>query len=703
MMDPIELLARDDKWYLGCGDGVLWAPTEPVWLDVPGYWDPALVYEHAMAPLFTVTVLDADGRELPLRARTRRWTPAELTLDYVLPGGLTATEVRTVHPGGIFASEWRLQPMRETRLHLVAWTAQPAPAIAGAAQWSDGAVRFTREIADGFTVRCELGSRGGGTSWGVARSDGEVGAPHWWTTPFVEQWRPEGLPRAAVSADADGVLFAAVHRAITVGADGASATFALRVAPDVVGSPRGAATGLPMPQAGTLGGISRKRWQELLARAPSFRCSDPYLESYYWYRWYGLWLNAVAPGAGNYAEPTVCEGTGPLHRASALGAPCHAREMRWLRDPSHARGALRTLFGRQRPDGSVPAWVGAGADGGEGGGAGDWGSAILAVDAVAPDDALIRELYPRLARHAQWLMAERDRDRSGLFDAGSARIKGVQATVYAYSLLRALERLAERGGEGQRAVEWRRHADVTAAAVRAKMWDADAGIFCDVDLKRRRRSKLPSAASFFPYATDLATAEHLGGLERTLLDPARFWTEFPVPSLPLGDPRFNPRGELEGKRRSAPFNGRVWPHANSHLVEALGRVAIAHAPHLREAAAQLLLRFVRMMFHDGDLSGANCHEHYNPITGHASRHRALDDVQQSWVVDLIVQYVLGVRPHGGGITVDPFPFGLDMAEMTGLHVRGRTLEVRVAGDRVRVRVDGREREGALGVAMEIDA
>jgi hypothetical protein len=705
MIDPIELLARGDKWYLGCGDGILWAPAEPVWLDAPGFWDPALVYEHAMAPLFTVAILDADGRALFLRARARRWTPAELTLDYALPDGMTATEVRTVHPGGILASEWRLQAMRETRLHLVAWTAQPAVALDGPAEWSDGALAFTREIADGFRVRGELGSRGGGTSWGVARSDGAVGAPHWWTTPFVEQWRPEGLPRAAMPADKDGVLFVAVHRALTVGADGASATFALRLAPIEPSVRRDGAARLPMPQAATLGGVSRKRWQQLLARAPSFRCSDPYLETYYWYRWYGLWLNAVAPGVGNFAEPSVCEGIGSMHRATALGAPCHAREMRWLDDPAYARGALRTILARQRPDGSLPAWVGAGADGGDGGGAGDWGGALLAVDAVAPDDALVAELYPGLARHAQWLMAERDRDRTGLFDAAGAgaRFKSVQATVYGYSLLRALERLAPRAGDTARAVEWRRHAETTAAAVRGKMWDAEAGVFMDVDAKRRRRSKLPSAASFFPYATDLATAEHLGGLERTMLDPARFWTEFPVPSLPLGDPRFNPRGEVEGRRRAAPFNGRVWPHANSHLVEALARVSISYAPHLRPIAAQLLQRFVRMMFHDGDLAGPNCHEHYNPITGHASRHRALDDVQQSWVVDLIAQYVLGVRPHDAGITIDPFPFGLDMAELTGLRVRGKTLDVRIAGDQVRVSADGRVREGPLGVALEIDA
>ena len=38
-MDVIESLARDDKWYLGSGDGIIFAPPFPLWLDAPGFWD----------------------------------------------------------------------------------------------------------------------------------------------------------------------------------------------------------------------------------------------------------------------------------------------------------------------------------------------------------------------------------------------------------------------------------------------------------------------------------------------------------------------------------------------------------------------------------------------------------------------------------------------------------------------------------------
>ena len=82
-------------------------------------------------------------------------------------------------------------------------------------------------------------------------------------------------------------------------------------------------------------------------------------------------------------------------------------------------------------------------------------------------------------------------------------------------------------------------------------------------------------------------------------------------------------------------------------------------------------------------------------------YRGLDDVQRSWVADHIISYVMGIRPHDGGITVDPFPFGLERAEISRIHVRGRALEVRIAGSRVVVSVDGETRETTLGEPLEI--
>jgi hypothetical protein len=733
MIDPIELLAREDKWFLGCGDGIVFAPPFPLWLDAPGFWDGATMYQYSYAPLFTVTCVDEEGREIAMRAASRRWTPAELTVEYELANEATATEIRTVHPDGIFVSEWRLRGVPGPALDLVAWTAQDSATLEREGTRWGGGLSFTRSVVDRrqipLRVRAELACMGGANSWLAMLSEHTTSQPRWALTPFGEHWGHDGLSRQ-VRLDGlarEGLLYAAVHRRLRVEGQATSATFAMRLAladavlrtvdrsPDLHG------------HSATPAGASHRRWQDLFALAPSFRCSDPYLETYYWYRWYGLWLNAVAAGAGNYVHPATCEGIGVFHEPIAYSAQCHARELRWLRDRAHARGVFRTFFDHQKEDGSIHGRVYVNHLEGTDFYHANWGDALLALDVAEPDDAFLAELYPKLARYAEWLLRTRDREASGMLDvvdqhetgqeytprylavdasvdghewANGIRLKGIDVTVYGYALLSALRRLAPRvaGADGS---HWATLADRTATAVRSRMWDADTGMFSDVDPATGRRTGVRAAACFYPYLTDLATREHLLGLERSLFDSARFWTAFPVPSLSLDDPLFNADAEWKGKRHARPWNGRVWPMTNSHVVDGLARTAIAYAPHLRQVTSQLLLRFVRMMFHDGDVKRANCFEHYNPLSGRPSIYRGFDDHQHSWVNDLIIQYVLGIRPHAAGITIDPFPCGLELAEISGVEVRGIRLDVRVQGERVRLTAPGIVRESRIGVPMEI--
>jgi hypothetical protein len=724
MVEPLELLARDDKWSLGCGDGAIFAPAAPLWLDVPGFWDGGTIYQTEVAPLFTVAVLDEEGKELALKLQSRRWTPAELTLEYRLSNGVTATEVRTVHPGGVFISEWRLRALRTARVQMVAWTAQPdgrAPALGS--DWP-GTIRIERPAADAdghaTPLVVELSMTGVPSSWGAYVGASAQPHPRWAQTQFPERWRGEGLPRELrVPRDATGgTLVAAVHRACMVGGNGASATFAMRVVPareDL--APREAAPPVAGRQ-GTLGGVSRRRWDALLGTAPTFRCSDPYLETCYWYRWSGIWLNSVTTAAGAYQEPVLCEGPGERHmpRAAAIGTA--VRELRWLDDPGRARGALRVFLARQGADGALPARVPLDSAGARGWEPAPWGEALAALDASAPDDAFLAEVYRPLAKHAEWLVRERDRDATGMFDAfadpaaseGSPRfagrplgspLKAIEATTWAYTLFRTLERVAPRAGAPDDALRWRVFAERTMRAVREKMWDPAEGLFRDFDARAGERSHVRAAAGFLVYATDLANADHLSGLERNLLDPDRFWTAFPVPSVSLDDLSFTPYGERGGEGDPAPRGGRAIPFTTSAVIDAAARAAVAYAPHLRPNVATLLHRFVRLLFHDGDLGRPNCYPDYNPFTGHPSLATGADDHLLAAVNDLIIQYVLGIRPHANGITIDPFPFALDHAELRGVHVRGKVLDVVVSGERVSVTADGVKREERLGTRMEL--
>ena len=678
MIDPVEHLARDDKWQLGAGDGTLFAPRFPRWLDAPGFWDGAAVHRKMVAPLFTVTVLDDEGHEIAARVTARRWTPAELTLQYRLGQGITATEVRTVHPGGIFVSEWRFAAYQPVRIHLVAWTAQRASRIErGSARWN-GALQFVvaakgdDEDASPLRVRAELACVGGAASWSAVRSEEKVPEPSWSLTPFVEQWRGGMLPRA-VRADADapegGTFFAAVHRTLEVEYAGASATVAMRLVPDDAAAPAEARA----PRLGTFSHASRKRWGDYFASVPVFRCSDPYVETLYWYRWYVMRVNANAASAG------------------AANAPARIRELCWSGEPLAAREALRAALSKPAP--------------------GDWGAALLALDESWPDDAAAREFFPSAVAAAEWLLAERDREESGMFDiarddpslevrraeSGTGRIKGIDSTVYAYRLFRWIERTAPlANAEGAR---WKALADRTRAAVRETMWNPAIQLFGDVDAKSHAGTNVKHARCFLPYGTDIADAPHLAGLETHLLAPAEFRTAFPVPSLAADDPRFSDGGEWLSRRAADPWNGRVHPAVAAEVIGAIAHVARSYAPHLRERAAGLLRRFIRMMFHDGDLHRVNSFEHYNPFTGHASVFLGGDDAPNVWLVDLIVRLVTGIGGARDGVAIDPLPLGLEYAEITGVRVSGRIVDVRIDGETLTATVDGAKSTGAIDTAM----
>jgi hypothetical protein len=292
-----------------------------------------------------------------------------------------------------------------------------------------------------------------------------------------------------------------------------------------------------------------------------------------------------------------------------------------------------------------------------------------------------------------------DADRYGW--ENRIRLKGVDVTVYAWQLFHALAGLAPRGGiEGAR---WKAQADKTALALQKKMWDTKGGVFSDVNPLTGKRTGVRAAVSFYPYFTEMVGAPHLAGFVQNLFDPRQFWKPFPVPSSSGQDPLYDPDAAWKGKRMNCPWNGRVWPMTNSHIAEAIAHVATQHVPALRAHLVEFLTKYVRMMFWNGDASRPNCFEHYHPVSGRPAAYRGIDDYQHSWVNDLIVQYVVGLRPGGEGLfVVDPMPFALDGFEAKGLPMQGASVDVAREGNQLLVRVNGREAaRGHMGEPIQV--
>jgi hypothetical protein len=193
----------------------------------------------------------------------------------------------------------------------------------------------------------------------------------------------------------------------------------------------------------------------------------------------------------------------------------------------------------------------------------------------------------------------------------------------------------------------------------------------------------------------------VAGLKQNLLNPKSFWTDFPAPLASRDGASHRAEAELAGARPGGLGLARSWPMSNSRLVDVLAAASRLGAPTLRKHAGDFIKRYVRMMFHEGDLRRPNCHEHYDAVTGHASVYRGFDDCQHSWVADHIISYVAGVRPHATGVTIDPFPCGLEQLTLSGVRVRGRALEIRIVGDRFTVISGGDRHESTLGEAVEL--
>ena len=719
-LDPLELLRRRDKHYLGAGDGFLFAPTRPRWLDRPGFWDGGRVFLYPVEPLFTVSFVAADGRERALRQMHRVWTPAELVVSYSA-GGLELEERRVVLPGGRFLSEWRVTNglTEPAELTVVAWTAQEGRLVTARDALSAGGrgITFCRtasaesgEIGLRATLSFDLETAEG---WAVYETEEEPGhpiEPEWARTPFRDRWQHPVLPQERrlaplFSPDERRLVYAGLSRRVRLGAGEADAfTVAMQVLPlEPTLQPLAAKT---VPAPGRASAHSRTAWQQYFAAAPTLGGSDPYLERCFPYRWYGLRLAGLDP-AGQLGSPTIAADVAARHCAIAESVWGQVRELRWLADPARARGILRSFLARQDEAGRLPDRLLLDRTAPRGVQLADWGGSLLAVDEVHPDDDFLAACYVPLCRYAACVDRERDAEGSGLFEAAASgdggRRKGVALTVYQYRLRRALAVAAGRIGRSDEAGAHAAAADRIAESVRGRLWDRDTEMFLDLDPGSGRPAPTKLVTSFYPYMTDLAGAEHLAGLERHLFNRAEFWRPVPVPSLAACEPGYSPDGEMDGVRRNRPVNGRVWPAANCHIAEALARVALALDPRYRERAGEFLQRFVRMMFSDGDPTRPNAYEHYSPETGRPSAWRGLDDVQQGWINDLLIRYVAGVRPDGAGLVVDPLPCGVDRLDLERLPYRGRRIGVAIAGGDVKVTVDGTvAAEGPFGGALVVE-
>ena len=768
----IAALARDDKWFLGGLDGVVWAPPFPRWLHRPGFWDPVHLLQHEVGPGFSVALVGSDGRENPLRRPARGpgggepepgwWRPGRLVAMWADERGGLVEERRQVLPGGILESAW--DAPRDFEGHLVAFTAQPADATDGVEPTKDG-VGWTRTVSDRrgqeLALRMELAGSVFFAWRRVAPSEGHV-APEWRHSPFAEGDGAPESPAAAGGGPASGPDAGPnfdlasdpnsgpdAHRAgwiwIAValplgGIDGGgppAIRLTLRPPSAEPGSPAPTipAPASPAPTSSTPPPHeipAASAWESFFGGFPRFESGDPYLDRTFDYRIYGLGLNRIEGPWGPVRHPAIAEGPEYFHVPIAYSAQCHMMEMRWRKGGREAWGSLLNFIDNQRPDGSFHGRLYPERLEGTDFYHANWGDALLAVDDMHPDAAALVRCYEGLSRYARWLTAARDPEASGMFTVtnhfetgqeymsrymavdGEADVagwtprlclKGIDVTVYAHQLFRALASVARRLERPGDEAEWRGLEARCRRAIDGRMWSAEARLFTDVDGRTGERTGVKAAVGFYPLLTGEVDGARLDALLDHLEDPGTFGTRFPLPSSSVDDPRFSAEGIWRGKRRNCPWNGRVWPMTTSHVIEGLLRCwrggnsrANSRAGAL---AADMLHRFARMLFTDGDPSRPNCFEHYNPHTGRACHFRGIDDYQHSWILDLLARGFGGLHVDRSGVEVRPLPNGPARVSLGPVIARGRTVSVEVEPVRVNLKMDGERFEGPRDETLRV--
>lgn len=673
----LERSARADRWALGVGEALLWAPPVPRAPDVPGFWDDAHWHDRPLGPLFAVAVLDAEGRELAPRVVGRRWTPSELVTEYRFAQGLAGVETRTIHPGGVAVSEWRLTAHRPTRVHVIAWTAFPPGGWrCDGVRWGDGALTVPR--ADGLTVA--LAAPGTGVRWAAATGEADPSVPAWRRTPFVERWRGDGLGDT-VAVEDGGALFAAVQRPVQVTAGGATATLAARVgAADAPVATRGTGS-----RGGSFAAASRTRWTAQLDGVPALASSDPFLERWWWTRW-ATWMRL---GAG---RGVLAEGIGPEHRPRAAAAVEQLLGLRWHPDPAVAWHLLEAFVAAARPDdGAFPdrlfpaVWEGHDVAG--------WAAALHAVHTVHPDAARIAALGPAVARHVEQVHAAREAgDGWYRVRVGGSEQVGVDRTATMAHDAAALAALAPMFGADP--APWHARAEAARAAL-DRAWVDAAAWYADQTLDG---TPLPAtdAASALAFAHHPSRVEHLVA---ALGDPARFATPFPIPARAVSAPGFDPLRRGGTRRDGRPVPDRTSLVVNARILRVLAPAVAGGDTGAQAAVAALLPRTIHLTFQDGDLRAATSYADYHPVTGHAGLARGLDDHVADALVDAVVTCVAGLHVTDEALLVAPVPLGLERAALHGVRVRGRRVDVTIEGDHLTVTVDGHPRSGALGAPV----
>ncbi|MGH8879258.1 MAG: MGH1-like glycoside hydrolase domain-containing protein, partial [Stackebrandtia sp.] len=378
-------------------------------------------------------------------------------------------------------------------------------------------------------------------------------------------------------------------------------------------------------------------------------------------------------------------------------------------DPGLAQSTVESLFDHQLDDGMIPDAVFYN-DIDDGGG--NWNErntkpplaswAVGEVYREAGDREFLERLYPKLVAYHEWWYSARDHDGDGIAEYGatvdpgndsdeavieaaawesgmdnaprfdvesgvevlentdgdttvgySINQESVDLNSYLYAEKRELADMARELGKHDEAADFDSQAKGVREFVRDEMYDPKTGMFYDVDVDSSKPliERGAGIETAIPLWTKAASAKQAASVRDAFMDPERFRTHVPLPTVSADSPGYDPKDY---------WRGPVW--LDQAYFALAGLRSYGYSSEAATLEGELLANA------DGLSGDAPIHENYNPETGDR-----LNSPNFSWSAAAVLLLcrgelgppVCGVALPYGGATPLEFRHRDDRAGRTG--------------------------------------
>jgi len=356
---------------------------------------------------------------------------------------------------------------------------------------------------------------------------------------------------------------------------------------------------------------SARRWNDWFAAAP--QVADEYRSQYY----YALWIMRAGLISTRFYITREAMTPSKVHYVGVWqwDAYFHALAYRHL-DMHLAQDQIRILLDHQREDGMIPDAVH------------DEGTVThlnfpVDADVTKPpllawaawklyekgqDREFLDEIYEPIVRWNNWWFEQNDLDGNGLceyrhpFSSGlddsplwddGMPVESPELNTYLYLQQEALAEIARVIGLDKDAEMWRLRAQAMAQRLIQLGWDAEAGLFWAT--RNGSRVNVRTPFNLFPLITGQMPPHIAERLVAHLTDTRQFWPRYPIPTVALDDPKYDP---------NQMWRGPAWVNINYLMIEGLQRSGY---PDLARELRQRTLELV--------CGRADIYEYYHPESG----------------------------------------------------------------------------------------